>query len=339
MRQRPLRPPGSVMMKESLLPHLLASCEASVPGACYQVSSSWRCWLHRQQERDVLRSNGRVGPALWRKFNSLDSTASCRLGPLLHGSELDRAGTLRTAGRNLDVLRVISTLLSNMSSHRLRMRIPNVARQATKEILSDERKAAKLEAERRQLEIKTILTKFDKDRSGGLNWSELSVFLKDLAVTHGHPNYETTDEDIKWMISKATRKNPTRAASSESAGAKIRNWAVWRSEDRQLEKDDLAAGLPEFMCYLSQKHMIDEVFADFNSEYEDGHLDREQIKAVLTKLGGSPPREDVLDEVASLFCLILQPVQCGPRGAVSFMPTDSSTLTLQSPHTGHAGGR
>lgn len=141
------------------------------------------------------------------------------------------------------------------------------------------------------------------------------------------------------MISKATRKNPTRAASSESAGAKIRNWAVWRSEDRQLEKDDLAAGLPEFMCYLSQKHMIDEVFADFNSEYEDGHLDREQIKAVLTKLGGSPPREDVLDEVASLFCLILQPVQCGPRGAVSFMPTDSSTLTLQSPHTGHAGGR
>ena len=93
------------------------------------------------------------------------------------------------------------------------MRIPNVARQATKEILSDERKAAKLEAERRQLEIKTILTKFDKDRSGGLNWSELSVFLKDLAVTHGHPNYETTDEDIKWMISKATRKNPTRAAS------------------------------------------------------------------------------------------------------------------------------
>ena len=61
------------------------------------------------------------------------------------------------------------------------------------------------------------------------------------------------------MISKATRKNPTRAASSESAGAKIRNWAVWRSEDRQLEKDDLAAGLPEFMCYLSQKHMIDEL--------------------------------------------------------------------------------
>ena len=338
MRQRPLRPPGSVMMKESLLPHLLASCEASVPGACYQVSSSWRCWLHRQQERDSFAVTV-VGPALWRKFNSLDSTAGCRLGPLLHGSELDRAGTLRTAGRNLDVLRVISTLLSNMSSHRLRMRIPNVARQATKEILSDERKAAKLEAERRQLEIKTILTKFDKDRSGGLNWSELSVFLKDLAVTHGHPNYETTDEDIKWMISKATRKNPTRAASSESAGAKIRNWAVWRSEDRQLEKDDLAAGLPEFMCYLSQKHMIDEVFADFNSEYEDGHLDREQIKAVLTKLGGSPPREDVLDEVASLFCLILQPVQCGPRGAVSFMPTDSSTLTLQSPHTGHAGGR
>ena len=286
MRQRPLRPLGSVMMKGSLLPHL---------------------WLHRQQERDVLRSNGRVAfeqAVLWRKFNSLDSTASCRLGPLLHGCELDRAGTLRTAGRNLDVLRVIST-----------------------------------EAERRQLEIKTILTKFDKDRSGGLNWSELSVFLKDLAVTHGHPNYETTDEDIKWMISKATRKNPTRAASGESAGAKIRNWAVWRSEDRQLEKDDLAAGLPEFMCYLSQKHMIDEVFADFNSEYEDGHLDREQIKAVLTKLGGSPPREDVLDEVASLFCLILQPVQCGPRGAVSFMPTDSSTLTLQSPHTGHAGGR
>ena len=177
MRQRPLRPPGSVMMKESLLPHLLASCEASVLGACYQVSSCWRCWLHRQQERDSFAVTV-VGPALWRKFNSLDSTAGCRLGPLLHGSELDRAGTLRTAGRNLDVLRVISTLLSNMSSHRLRMRIPNVARQATKEILSDERKAAKLEAERRQLEIKTILTKFDKDRSGGLNWSELSVFSR-----------------------------------------------------------------------------------------------------------------------------------------------------------------
>ena len=83
-----------------------------LPGACYQVSSSWRCWLHRQQERDVLRSNGRVGPALWRKFNSLDSTASCRLGPLLHGSELDRAGALRTAGRNLDMLRVIQPCAS-----------------------------------------------------------------------------------------------------------------------------------------------------------------------------------------------------------------------------------
>ena len=71
MRQRPLRPPGSVMMKESLLPHLLASCEASVLGACYQVSSCWRCWLHRQQERDSFAVTV-VGPALWRKFNSLD---------------------------------------------------------------------------------------------------------------------------------------------------------------------------------------------------------------------------------------------------------------------------
>ena len=55
LRQRPLRSPGSAMVKGSLLSHLGASCEASVPGACYQVSSCWRCWLHRQQERDALR--------------------------------------------------------------------------------------------------------------------------------------------------------------------------------------------------------------------------------------------------------------------------------------------
>ena len=56
MRQRPLRPLGSVMMNGSLLPHL---------------------WLHRQQERDVLRSNGRVGPVLActvAQIQSLDST-------------------------------------------------------------------------------------------------------------------------------------------------------------------------------------------------------------------------------------------------------------------------
>ena len=31
------------------------------------------------------------------------------------------------------------------------------------------------------------------------------MFLKNVAGRHGRPEYEPTDEDVKWMISKATK--------------------------------------------------------------------------------------------------------------------------------------
>lgn len=31
------------------------------------------------------------------------------------------------------------------------------------------------------------------------------MFLKKVAGRHGRPDYEPTDEDVKWMISKATK--------------------------------------------------------------------------------------------------------------------------------------
>ena len=39
-------------------------------------------------------------------------------------------------------------------------------------------------------------------------WNELHALLKDMAVKHGHKEYEPEDEDIKWVIKKATKYVP-----------------------------------------------------------------------------------------------------------------------------------
>jgi len=156
----------------------------------------------------------------------------------------------------------------------------------TAKTMGEAKKAAARDARKREYELKDILRKWDFDHSGGLKWDELQAFLQDLAAKHGHPQYCPGDEDIKWMISKA-----------KQGGLRGHSWADWREGKYELDKDALSKGLPEFLCYLSHLDMIDEVFREYNQE-GDGHLDRNQLKGVLTQLNdGYAPTDAQLDEV------------------------------------------
>jgi hypothetical protein len=72
-------------------------------------------------------------------------------------------------------------------------------------VICEKRRQEAVMARKREKEIDNILKEWDRDASGGLSWGELEAFLKDLAAKNGHPDYIASEEDIKWMIAKATK--------------------------------------------------------------------------------------------------------------------------------------
>lgn len=132
-----------------------------------------------------------------------------------------------------------------------------------------------------------MMRNWDKDGSGGLQWIELHALLKDMAVKHGHTEYSPADEDIKWVIKKATKGTDKHDFS----------WSLWRNGTQQLARSDLRRGMPEYLDYLSHLDVIEEVFKDFNAG-QDGHLVRDELERLLTQLNdGYPPSDLQLDEV------------------------------------------
>jgi len=185
--------------------------------------------------------------------------------------------------------------------------------------VADNRRMAALEARKREKEMDSLFALCDWDHSSGLavrlpqiliqciacgfiwlhrdcsatftsicsmQWGQLQLFLKKVAGRHGRPDYEPSDEDGMWVISKATGRG---------AGEQI-GWQDWRDGKLELSKKDAARVLPEYICYLSHLKMIEEVFEDYDTN-DDG-LDKEELKGVLTQLNdGKAVADDLVDEV------------------------------------------
>jgi len=152
--------------------------------------------------------------------------------------------------------------------------------------VADNRRMAALEARKREKEMDSLFALCDWDHSSGLAWGQLQLFLKKVAGRHGRPDYEPSDEDGMWVISKATGRG---------AGEQI-GWQDWRDGKLELSKKDAARVLPEYICYLSHLKMIEEVFEDYDTN-DDG-LDKEELKGVLTQLNdGKAVADDLVDEV------------------------------------------
>merc|ERR1719199_1024020 len=108
-------------------------------------------------------------------------------------------------------------------------------------VICEKRRQEAVMARKREKEIDNILKEWDRDASGGLSWGELEAFLKDLAAKNGHPDYIASEEDIKWMIAKATKNARALGTSKHLERAPSSCWSEWRSGDHQLDHNDLAA--------------------------------------------------------------------------------------------------
>lgn len=124
----------------------------------------------------------------------------------------------------------------------------------------------------RQNKISKIITKYDKEKNGKLDKSELSAMLQDLAGGDA-----PTEEEASFVLHVA-----------DSSDKKI---------DGYIGKQELETAIQIWRNYLSSKSEIEANFAKYDTN-NSGKLELGQLKALLTDLNeGIAPKDEEVEDI------------------------------------------
>ena len=120
----------------------------------------------------------------------------------------------------------------------------------------------------RKAEIQILLAESGLSKSQSASWDQLARLLAHVASRKGPSGYETSDEDVKWLVTHAT--NISRGPSY--------SWQDFKdNSELQLELNYVAQVLPDYLSYLEHSGMIEEVFNRFDTD-QSGFLEKDELK-------------------------------------------------------------
>mmetsp|Transcript_80703 Transcript_80703/g.142169 ORF Transcript_80703/g.142169 Transcript_80703/m.142169 type:complete len:190 (-) Transcript_80703:176-745(-) len=145
---------------------------------------------------------------------------------------------------------------------------PAGARSSTVHRQANKRRQEQAEAKKvRDQKIATIVKQYDVSHTGGLNKAELKALLTDI---HNEP---PTDEEIEWVLKESEK-----------------------DADEMVTAGELEHALQLYADHRHLKPEIEVYFQKYDKE-GNGELSREEVKTLLTDLGGKEPSDKDMDWV------------------------------------------